>query len=160
MRRSCRPGVAFWQRIVKVFGIRAVVGHTATRFLEDDCLMLDLEDVDDSVFPCIAHNTQINRLNSVIKNGQAPGGDGITQAVHSKLSSLHVGDSRLQESSRAGSANAIIHYSVAQTKPVLKVTLSGVLATRRRIPGSHIERIWVKRSVPTKRRKGRMALIP
>ena len=52
--------------------------------------MLDLEDVDDRAFSCIARNTQINRLSSIIKNGLALGGDGITQAVHSQLSAFRV----------------------------------------------------------------------
>ena len=34
IRRSSKPCVTLWQRIVKVFGVRAVVGHTATLFLE------------------------------------------------------------------------------------------------------------------------------
>ena len=32
--------------------------------------------------------------------------------------------------------------------PLLSVAMSGVLATRRRIPGSFIERIWIKRATP------------
>ena len=81
LRRTARPGVAFWQRIVKVFGIRAVVGHTATRCLEDDRLMWGMEGVDDDLFPCIARSTEIRHLNSIINNGLAPGGDGVTQAT-------------------------------------------------------------------------------
>ena len=81
LRRTARPGVTCWQRIVKVFGIRAVVGHTATRCLEDDRLMLGLEGVDDDMFPCIALNTEIRHLNSIIKTGLAPGGDGVMQAT-------------------------------------------------------------------------------
>ena len=116
LKRPARPGITSWQRIVKVFGIRAVVGHTATRCLEDDRLMLGLEGVDDDMFPCIALNTEIRHLNSIIKNGLAPGGDGITQAVHSQLSPFHLADERLQESSRASTTDAIILHNVKKTK--------------------------------------------
>ena len=34
-----------------------------------------------------------------------------------------------------------------------------MLATRKRIPGHFIERIWVKRLLPTRRRNGKVALI-
>ena len=37
-----KRGETWWGRIVKVFGIRAVVGHTAVGFLEDDRLLLSL----------------------------------------------------------------------------------------------------------------------
>ena len=57
-------------------------------------------------------------------------------------------DRRLQESSRASTSDAIILYNVSNTKPLLSVAMSGVLATRRRIPGAFIERIWIKRATP------------
>ena len=57
-------------------------------------------------------------------------------------------DRRLQESSRASTSDALILYNVSKTKPLLSVAMSGVLATRRRIPGAFIERIWIKRATP------------
>ena len=68
-----KRGATWWERVVKVFGIRAVVGHTAVGFLEDDRLLKPLSYVEDDVFPCIAHNTQISYLSSIITNGLAPG---------------------------------------------------------------------------------------
>ena len=56
--------------------------------------MMGLENVDDSLLPCIAHNAQARHLNSIIKHGLVLGGDGVTQAVHSQLSAFHVGDGR------------------------------------------------------------------
>ena len=44
------------ERIVSVFGIRSVVGHTAIGFLEDDRLLMPLSYIEDRVFPCITHN--------------------------------------------------------------------------------------------------------
>ena len=94
------------------------MGHTATKFLEDDRLQMPLCDVDDKFLsPFIAHNTEIRHLALIIRSGIAPGGDGITQAVHSQLSAYHFGDERLQEGSRASSTDAIILYSVKKTKP-------------------------------------------
>ena len=85
---------------------------------------------------------------SIIADGLAPGGDGITTAVHSPLSAFHMMDRRLLESSRASTSDAIILYNVQKTKPLLSVAMSGVLATRRRILGAFIERIWIKRATP------------
>ena len=62
----------WWQRVANVFGIRAVVGHTAVGFLEDDRRLMPLTYVNDDNFPCIAHNTRISYLNSIIVNGLAP----------------------------------------------------------------------------------------
>ena len=39
MKRSTRRTGIIWERVVKIFGIRAVVGHTAVHFFEDDKLM-------------------------------------------------------------------------------------------------------------------------
>ena len=141
-----------------IYGMQAVVGHTAVHFLEDDRLMYFLDDVDDSVFSFIAHNTVITNLKSVLSNGLAPGGDGITKAVHSQLSAFHRHDTRAQESSKASSSDVVIIYSVGQTKPLLNVTVSGVLATRRRIPSTYIDSIWVYRDVPITLPDGRCIL--
>ena len=124
------------------------MGHTAVGFLEDDTLLMPLSYVEDKVFPCITHKTTISYLNSVIINGLATGGDGITNAVHSQLSALHTMDTCLQESSRASTSDAVILYNVEKTKPLHSVAMSGVLVTRRRIPGAFIERIWIKRATP------------
>ena len=111
-------------------------------------LCISLNEVDDSVLSCIAHNTVITNLKSILLNGLALGGDGITKAVHSQLSTFHRHDARVQESSGVGRSNVVIIYNVGQTKPLLNVTVSGVLFTRRRIPSTFIERIWVLRNVP------------
>ena len=66
-----------WGRVANIFGIRAVVGHTAVTFLGDDRLMYPLSEVDDSVLSCIAHNTVYSNPKSILLNGLAPGGDGI-----------------------------------------------------------------------------------
>ena len=105
--RGGRRGGTWWGRIKKFFGIRAVVGHTAVGFLEDDRSLMPLSYIDDDAFSCIAHNTRISYLSSIITNGLAPGGDGITTAVHSQLSAFHMMDRRLQESSRASTWDAI-----------------------------------------------------
>jgi hypothetical protein len=146
--RGGRRGETWWDRIQKVFGIRAVVGHTAIGFLEDDRLLMPLSYVEDDVFSCITHNTRISYLTSIITHGLAPGGDGITTAVHSQLSALHMMDRMLQESSRASTSNPITLYNVSKTKPLLSVAMSGVLATSRIILGAFIERIWIKRATP------------
>jgi hypothetical protein len=138
----------WWERIRKVFGIRAVVGHTAIGFLEDDRLLMPLSYVEGHVFSCITHNTRISYLSSIITNGLAPGGDGTTTAVRSQLSAFHMMDRSLQESSRASTSDAIILYNVQRTKPLLSVAMRGVLATRRRILGAFIERIRIKRATP------------
>jgi hypothetical protein len=78
-------------------------------------------------------------LEVIILNGLAPGGDGITSAIHFQMSAFHLMDSRLQDSSRASTSDAIILYNVVNTKPLLNVTMSGVLVTRKRILGAFIE---------------------
>ena len=83
-----RRGETWWDRIQKVFGIRAVVGHTTIGFLEDDRLLMPLSYIEDDAFSCITHNTRISYLPSLITSGLAPGGDGITTAVHSQLSAF------------------------------------------------------------------------
>jgi hypothetical protein len=156
--RGGRRNETWWNRIQSVFGIRAVVGHTAVGFLEDDRLLMPLSYIEDDTFSCISHNTRISHLNSIITNGLAPGGDGVTTAVHSQLSAFHAMDRRLQESSRASTSDAIILYNVSKTKPLLSVAVSGVLTTRRRIPGSFIERIWIKRATPLTLHNGKRVM--
>ena len=117
--------------------------------------MYPLSEVDDSVLSCSAHNTVYSNLKFILLNGLAPGGDGITQTVHSQHSAFHLHDVRVQESSGAGRSDVVIIYNVGQTNPLLNVTVSGVLATRRRIPSTFIERIWVQRNVPVTLRDGR-----
>ena len=112
------PSDTWWQRIVRVYGVRAVVGHTAARFIEDDRLFLRVENVEDEVFSCFAHNTQITKLESVIKDGSAPGGDAMTNAVHSQLFAFHMHDDRVQESSRASALDATILSNATLTKAV------------------------------------------
>ena len=103
IKKHSRPRASFWQRIVKVFGVRAVVGHTAVGFLEDDCLHVPANNVLDEACACIAHHTYEEKLESIIVNGLLPGRGGITDAVHSQLSAFRIGDNRLQESSRGDS---------------------------------------------------------
>ena len=127
--------------------------------LEDDRLQMPLCDVDAELSPCIAHNAQSLHLESIIKNGLAPGGDGLAQVVHSQLSAFHLDYERLQESSRASSTDAIILCNVKRTKPLLSVTISGGgLATSQRIPSRFIDRIWIKREVPITMTGGRAVL--
>ena len=114
-----------------------------------------LDDVDDSVFSCIAHNMVVTNLKSILSNGLAPGGDGIMKAVHSQLSAFHRHDTRVQESIKASSSDVVLICNVGRTKPLLNVTVSGVFATRRRIPSTYIDRIWVYRGVPITLRDGR-----
>ncbi len=45
-----------------------------------------------------------------------------------------------------------------KTKPLLSVAMSGVLATRRRIPGAFIEGIWIKRVTPFTLRNGKRVM--
>ena len=104
---------------------------------------------------CIAHNAVFSNLKSIFLNGLAPGGDGITKAVHSQLSAFHRHDARVHSSSLSGKSDAVIIYNVGQTNPLLDVTASGVLARRRRIPSAFIERVWVQRDVPKVLRDGR-----
>ena len=59
-----------------------------------------------------------------------------------------------QESSRGSTTSAVIHYSIEKTKPLVNNCASGVIATRKRWPGSFIYRIWVKREVPVRIRDG------
>ena len=134
------------------------MGHTAVGFLEDDRLVMPLTYIEDKIFSCIAHNTRISYLNSIILHGLALGDDGITSAADSQLSAFHMMDSRLQESSRARTSDAAISYNVAKTKPLLSVSMSGVLVTRRRIPVAFIERIWIKRSTPLTLRSGKRVM--
>jgi hypothetical protein len=47
----------WWNKLVEVFGIRAVVGHMAVGFLEDDRLMMQLAYIENEQLPCIVHNT-------------------------------------------------------------------------------------------------------
>ena len=82
---------------------------------------MPLSYIEDYAFSCITHNTRISYLTSIITNGLAPGGDGITTAVHAQLSAFHMMDRRLQESSRACTSDAIILYNVSKTKPLLSV---------------------------------------
>ena len=158
LRRDPRPRASFWQRIIKVFGIRAVVGQPAVGFLEDDRLQVPAVNVPDEVFACITHNTYEEIIESIITNGLLPGGGGITHAVHSQLSEFHIGDSRLQESSRGSTTTAAIHFNVEKTTPLLNVCASGVLATRHCLPGGYIDRSWAKREVPIRIRDGRMVV--
>ena len=65
----------WWRRVVKVFGTRAVVGHTAVGFFEDDRLQMPLSHIEDDTFPCMPHTTKISYLEYIIRNGLAPGGD-------------------------------------------------------------------------------------
>ena len=103
-----------------VVGIRAVVGHTAVGFLEDDRLEVLAANVPDDVFACIAHNTYEENLELIITNGLLPGGGVISEAVHSQLSAFHINDERLQESSRGSSTNAVVHFN-ERTKPLLNI---------------------------------------
>ena len=77
--------------------------------------------VKEKVFPCTAHKTKKSYLNSIISNGLAPGGDGITHAVHSQLSAFHMMDYCLQESSRASRSDAVTLCKFRKTKPLLSV---------------------------------------
>ena len=74
------------------------------------------------------------------------------------MSAFHLDGEMLQESSRASTTDAIILYNVKKRKSLLSVTVSGVLATRQRTPSRLIDRIWIKREVPIKRRDGRTVL--
>ena len=74
IKKHARYGASLWQRIVKVFGVQAVVGHTVVPYLEDDRLQVSGEDVPDSIFACIAHNTEQQNLESIIINDIVPSG--------------------------------------------------------------------------------------
>ncbi|MFM7984253.1 MAG: hypothetical protein ACKPKO_33515, partial [Candidatus Fonsibacter sp.] len=123
-------GSSLFARIVRPFGIRAIIGHTSVPCLEDDRLLLSLDGVSEEMFPNIVHNTNISNLESILSNGLIPGGGGITEALHSQLSAFHMMDARLQESSRALTSDAIMFFNVANTKPLLNIAISGVIATR------------------------------
>ena len=73
----------------------------------------------------------------------------------SQLTACHRHDVRVQESSGAGRSDIVRIYKVGKTKPLLNVTVSGVLATRRRIPSIFNDHIWVYRDVPITLRDGR-----
>ena len=103
-------------------------------------------------------NTYQENLESIIANGLLPGGGGTTDAVHCQLSAFHICDNRLQESSRGSTTAAVIHFNIQKTKPLVNICASGVIATRQRLPGPFIERIWVKREVPVRIRDGRMIM--
>ena len=152
IKRLVRHGSSLWQRIVKGFGARAVVGHTAVPFLEDGRLQVYAENVPSEAFACIAHNTEERHLHSIIVNGRIPGGGGITDAVHSQLSVFHINHERLQESSPVGSTDGVVHFNVERTKPLINICASG---TRKVLPGTLIDRMWVKREVPIRLRDGR-----
>ena len=109
----------------------------------------------DEAFAFIARHTEVQNLQSIIINDLLPVGGGITDAVHSQGSAIHIGDERLQESSRGTTTTAAIHYIIEKTNPLVNMCASGVIATRKTLPDSFIERIWVKREVPAKIRDGR-----
>ena len=70
IKKHVRVGTTLWERIVKVFGARAVLGHTAVPFLEDDRLQVSAASVPYEVFACIAHHTQEEHLHSIMVNGR------------------------------------------------------------------------------------------
>ncbi|MFM7979597.1 MAG: hypothetical protein ACKPKO_09810, partial [Candidatus Fonsibacter sp.] len=123
-------------------------------FLEDDRLMVGVENVPQDCIPFVVHNTRVENKPSIIKMGLIPGG-GETMVVHSQLSAFHLMDSRLQESSRARTTDAIIFFKVDEVRDKLMVAMSGVLVTREILPSAAIERIWIRRSVPLVDNKGR-----
>ncbi|MFM7985120.1 MAG: hypothetical protein ACKPKO_37960, partial [Candidatus Fonsibacter sp.] len=135
------------------------MGHTATPFIEDDRFSISIADLSDEVFPNIVHNAYISNLESIILNGLIPGGGRITQAMRSQLSAFHMMVDRLQESSRARTADAIIFFNVARTKPILNATIRGVPATRKAIPGQFIDQIWIRFNVPLVNRFGKIAMV-
>ena len=55
IKKHVRFGTTLWECIAKVFGVRAVVGHTAAPFLEDDRLQVSAADVPNDTFAFIAH---------------------------------------------------------------------------------------------------------
>ncbi|MFM7988024.1 MAG: hypothetical protein ACKPKO_52795 [Candidatus Fonsibacter sp.] len=109
-----RRNTPFYERSVRTCGIRAIVGRTAVPFLEDDRLRVSIADLGAEMFPNIVHNIYIANVESIILHGLIPGGGGITRAMHSQLSAFHMMDERLQESSRARMADAIIVFNVAK----------------------------------------------
>ncbi|MFM7979439.1 MAG: hypothetical protein ACKPKO_09005, partial [Candidatus Fonsibacter sp.] len=102
----------------------------------------------------MVHNTRVENIRSIIKKGLIPGGSK-TMALHTQLSAFHLMDSRLQESSRARTTDAIIFSNVDEVRHKLMVAMSGVLVTREILPSAAIERIWIRRSVPLVDNKGR-----
>ncbi|MFM7979311.1 MAG: hypothetical protein ACKPKO_08350, partial [Candidatus Fonsibacter sp.] len=105
-----------------MFGIRAVVGHTGMPFLEDDRLMVDVENVPHEHIPFVVHNTRIENIPSILKKGLMLGG-GETMVVHSQPSAFHFMDSRLQESSRDRTTDAIIFFNVNEVRHKLMVAM-------------------------------------
>ena len=83
---------------------------------------------------------------------------GITDAACSQLSAFHIDGERLQESSRGSSTIVAVHFNVERTEPLLNVCASGVMATRNVLPGTLIDRIWVKREVPVRLWDGRTVM--
>ena len=112
IKKHVRVGATLWEHIVKVFGARAVVGHTAVPFLEDDRLQMPAADVPSELCARIANNTQERHPHSSIVNGLMLGGGGITDAVHSQLSAFDIDDESLQESSRASSTSAVVLFDI------------------------------------------------
>ena len=64
---------------------------------------MPLYDVDDELFPCIAHGAQIRHLDSIINNGLAPDGDRVTQAyaTHELASSSQKALQALKDNTKA-----------------------------------------------------------
>ncbi|MFM7983473.1 MAG: hypothetical protein ACKPKO_29525, partial [Candidatus Fonsibacter sp.] len=121
--------------------------------------MIDLADTPLSDIPFVVHNTQITNVTSINKRCLMPGGGGITSAVHSQLSAFHLMDDRLQDSSRARTSDAITFYKVEEVKKLLAVAMSGVLVTRKTLPSTMIEKIWIRRTVQLMDAQGKRAPI-
>ncbi|MFM7981832.1 MAG: hypothetical protein ACKPKO_21190, partial [Candidatus Fonsibacter sp.] len=115
---------------------------------------VNAKNLPEDTIPCVGHNTRIENLASIIKTGLIPGG-GETMVVHSQVSAFHLMDSRLQESSRARTTDAIIFFNVDEVHDKLMVAMSGVLVTREVLPSTAIEKIWIRRSVPLVDNRGR-----
>ncbi|MFM7984994.1 MAG: hypothetical protein ACKPKO_37310, partial [Candidatus Fonsibacter sp.] len=69
LKRSSSEGIHFWQRIMGVYGIRAVVGHTGMPFLEEDRLLVDIVNVPTECVPYVVRNTQMVNLTSITQRG-------------------------------------------------------------------------------------------
>ncbi|MFM7985728.1 MAG: hypothetical protein ACKPKO_41085, partial [Candidatus Fonsibacter sp.] len=78
---------------------------------EDGRLQLRIVGVPDFNFHCSARNTQIANLESVIVNGFALGGNGITGVVHSQLLAFHMMDACVKESTRTSMSEANRHQA-------------------------------------------------
>ena len=76
------------------------------------------------------------------------------QSTHS-CQLFHIGGERLQGSSRGTTTNAAVHVNIKKTNPLLRICASGVLATRQVLPGTLIDRIWVKLEAPIRLRHGK-----